>query len=51
MIVALLLTCRNRNLGGILPREIWFLLSSLKPCRVFTPLCSRLDIIPSLTGQ
>lgn len=33
------------------PGVVLFLLSSLKPCRVFTPLWSRLDIKPSFTGQ
>lgn len=42
---------QKQKLEQYLPRVIWFLLSSLKPCNVFMPLCSRLDIIPSFTGQ
>lgn len=39
------------NQQSRVPGVILFLLSSLKPCRVFTPLWSRLDIMPSFTGQ
>lgn len=41
----------EKHKGRAVPGVILFLLSSLKPCKVFTPLCSRLDIMPSFTGQ